>query len=176
MINSALKHLSADDLQGVIVVAATNHSERIDPALRRAGRLDREIRIGRPTVADLAKIVRFHLSDDLPDDDTMPAACAAAGFTGPDMASCVRRARGAAWRAGRPLEMVDLLAEIHAGRPLPAPEAHWRIAVHEAGRAVAVHALGFGPIVGYRSMRRVMQWRPARPSTGWRPARNMRGC
>jgi cell division protease FtsH len=148
IINSTLEHLSADGLQGVIVVAATNHPERIDPAIRRAGRLDREIRIAKPTVADLSQIFRFHLGDDLPDDDTMPAACAAAGFTGADVESCVRRARGAARRAGRPLEMVDVLAEIRAGRPQPAPEARWRIAVHEAGHAVVASALGFGPIVG----------------------------
>jgi ATP-dependent 26S proteasome regulatory subunit len=52
--------------EGVVVIAATNYPDRIDPALLRPGRLDTRIAIPMPTAEDLGGIARFHLRQDLP--------------------------------------------------------------------------------------------------------------
>ena len=73
---------------------------------------------------------------------------AARGATGADAEAFVRRARGAARRAKRPLEIDDVLAEIRAGRSgLPAQHRR-RIAIHEAGHAIVSHELQTGAPVG----------------------------
>ena len=66
IINKALELLDgAVRSTGVIVVAATNHPEMIDPALLRSGRLERHIRLPMPDIPALMGILRFHLKDDL---------------------------------------------------------------------------------------------------------------
>jgi SpoVK/Ycf46/Vps4 family AAA+-type ATPase len=82
-----------EDRPGVVVVAATNHPDKIDEAVRRAGRLDRTITIEKPDVEDLVGIVRFHLKDDLTNADLLPVALAARGGTGADLEAWVRRAK-----------------------------------------------------------------------------------
>ncbi|RWM04318.1 MAG: AAA family ATPase [Mesorhizobium sp.] len=137
-----------DERPGVVVIGATNHPEMIDPAVKRAGRLDREIAIDKPDVKTLAKIFRHHLGDQLPDVDLMPAALAARGATGADVEAYVRRARGAARRGRRPLKLDDLLAEVRAKREPPSREARRLLAVHEAGHAVAATILGCVEVIG----------------------------
>jgi ATP-dependent Zn protease len=137
-----------EERPGVVVVAATNHPDRIDPAVKRAGRLDREIAIERPDTTSLAKIFRHHLgADELADESLMPLALAARGKTGADVEAFVRRAKGSARRAGRRIGLDDVLAEIRQGRLTMAPEARWRTAIHEAGHAIVGRALGYGAIV-----------------------------
>ncbi len=137
-----------DERPGVVVVAATNHPDKIDPAVKRAGRLDREIAIERPDTTALAQIFRHHLGREiLPDASMLPLALAARGMTGADAEAFVRRAKGTARRSGRAVTLDDLLAEIRQGRrPLPAAVRH-RVAVHEAGHAVVSHTLGFGVLM-----------------------------
>ena len=149
VVNCLLEHLAGvEDRPGVVVVAATNHPDRIDPAVRRAGRLDREIAIGKPDTATLSRIFRHHLGPDtLADTSLMPLALAARGTTGADVEAFVRRARGAARRAGRQLGLDDILAEIRQGRLPPTGEARRRTAIHEAGHAVVSRALGIGSII-----------------------------
>lgn len=150
VVNCLLEHLAGiEDRPGVVVVAATNHPDRIDPAVRRAGRLDREIAIEKPDATTLAGIFRHHLgSDTLPEMSSMPLALAARGSTGADVEAFVRRARGAARRAGRDLTFEDVFVEIRQGRlPLPG-SARRRIAIHEAGHAVVGRVSGLGCIVG----------------------------
>ncbi|WP_292387585.1 AAA family ATPase [Mesorhizobium sp.] len=137
-----------DDRPGVVVIGATNHPEMIDPAVKRAGRLDREIAIDKPDVKTLARIFRHHLGEQLPDADLMPAALAARGATGADVEAYVRRARGAARRSRRPLKLDDLLAEVRAKREPPSREIRRLLAVHEAGHAVAATVLGCMEVVG----------------------------
>lgn len=137
-----------DERPGVVVVAATNHPDQIDPAVKRAGRLDREIEIARPDTAALARIFRYHLgSGILPDQSTLPLALAARGMTGADVEAFVRRAKGAARRSGRDVTVEDLLIEIRQGRRPLSTEDRYRVAVHEAGHAIVGHALGFGAFV-----------------------------
>ncbi|MCJ2142765.1 AAA family ATPase, partial [Methylobacterium sp. E-066] len=62
-----------EERPGVVVVAASNHPQNIDPAVKRAGRLDREIAIERPDTASLVKIFRHHLGAGvLAGDSLMP--------------------------------------------------------------------------------------------------------
>lgn len=138
-----------DERPGVVVVAATNHPQRIDPAVKRAGRLDREIKIEKPDTTSLARIFRYHLGDELlPDAPTFPLALAARGMTGADVEAFVRRAKGTARREGREVSVDDLLVEIRQGRrPLPT-SVRRRVAIHEAGHAIVAHVLEFGEIKG----------------------------
>ncbi|GJD98713.1 AAA family ATPase [Methylobacterium isbiliense] len=146
IVNLLLEQLAGvEDRPGVVVVAATNHPEKIDPAVKRAGRLDREIAVARPDSEALARILRHHLGREvLPDAPMMPLALAAHGMTGADVEAFVRRAKGTARRHDRALTSDDVLAEIRQGRrPLPAAVRR-RVAIHEAGHAVVSHALGYG--------------------------------
>lgn len=128
--------------RGVILLAATNHLEHIDPALLRPGRFDRQFRIDPPDTAGLAGIMRTHLSDDCPDADFMALAKLMPGATGADVTGVVRTARRRARSEARPLMPGDLRAAI-----LPAddrtPDDIRHVAVHEAGHAVVAKALGF---------------------------------
>ncbi len=134
-----------EERPGVVVVAATNHPDQIDPAVKRAGRLDREIEIAKPDTAALARIFRHHIGAGiLADQSTLPLALAARGMTGADVEAFVRRAKGAARRSGRDVTVGDLLIEIRQGRRPLSPEERYRVAVHEAGHAIVGHALGFG--------------------------------
>ena len=137
-----------EERPGVVVIGATNHPDMIDPAVKRAGRLDREIAIERPDVKALARILRYHLGDQLPDADMMPVALAALGATGADVEAYVRRARGAARRGRRPLQLKDLLAEVRSNREPPSREERRRLAVHEAGHVVAATLLGCMEVIG----------------------------
>jgi len=138
-----------EERPGVVVVAASNHPEKIDPAVKRAGRLDREIAIEKPDTISLAKIFRHHLgADSLAEESLTPLALAARGKTGADVEAFVRRARGAARRAGRQIGLDDILAEIRQGRLAMPDEARRRAAIHEVGHAIVSQLLGCGAMVG----------------------------
>jgi len=130
--------------QGIVVVGATNHDAGIDPAITRAGRLDRTVRIPLPDVIALAQILRFHLKEDLVDVDLSGAALAARGGSGADCEAWVRRARGEARRAGHALTLDGLVAAIRDGRVRLPDDIRKRVSIHEAGHAVAAVALGLG--------------------------------
>lgn len=128
---------------GILLIGTTNYRERIDPAILRAGRLDRSITIPLPSVTDLAAILRHQLGSDLADQDLGDAARRAAGGTGADCAAWVRRARSRARRSQRALSYADLMAEIGMSDAVPDQEDDRRAAIHESGHAVVARALGF---------------------------------
>ena len=130
--------------EGVVVIAACNDPSRLDPALVRAGRLDRHIEIPLPDHPALIGIFRTHLGGDLQDADLRAVALAARGRTGADAERYVRDARRAARRAGRPLTLQDLLDAVRGGAPDWPADVRRRIAHHEAGHAIAKLALGTG--------------------------------
>jgi ATP-dependent Zn protease len=144
IVNLLLELLAGvEDRPGVVVIGATNHPDKIDAAVRRAGRLDRTITIDKPDVEDLVAIMRFHLKQDLANADLIPMALAARGGTGADVEAWVRRARSKARRQRRDLTIGDLLVEIRGQRdPLPEPLLR-ACARHEAGHIVVGAALGF---------------------------------
>lgn len=133
----------------LVVIGATNYAEAIDPALRRAGRLDRTVTVPYPTVQALEQIFRYQLreyaeSDRLaPDLDVAELAGLSFGLTGADVDLFVR---GAARRARKRRDRIrhdDLVAEVlrrpraGAGRASISPGTLRRLAVHEAGHALA---------------------------------------
>lgn len=120
----------------VVAIGATNHADRLDPALVRPGRFERVITIPRPSVEAISGILRTHLGSDLPDADLFQAARLSAGATGADVSRWVRDARRRARREDRPLAWADILHEIAP------PEMRCRdqirlVSAHEAGHAVA---------------------------------------
>lgn len=131
---------------GVIVLAATNRADAVDPALRRAGRLDRALHLRLPDAEQLARILAAHVPG-IPVPALGTAAAAALGGSGAD---CERWARGARRRArqeGRSVEVGDVLAEIRDGEEPRSPGALQRAALHEAGHAVAVAVRRPGALV-----------------------------
>lgn len=150
IVNSLLEALAGiDEREGVVVVAATNHPEKIDPAILRAGRLDHHIALQKPDVTTLCKIFRHHVGADvLGDADFMPAALAARGGTGADVEAWVRRAKAASRRSKRDLRVEDIVDQVRAGRSVLSPAARRRVAAHEAGHVVVGHELGVGRIIG----------------------------
>jgi len=151
VVNALLEQIQGMDPEApVIVIAATNHAERVDPALRRAGRLDRVIQIRRPNRQALAQIFRFYLAEYAGEDaperlDTEALGAFAFGLTGADVELIVRGAVRRARRAGRPIQQQDLIDEMTrkprdpASSPRLTAEEVRRVAVHEAGHALAAY-------------------------------------
>ena len=137
--------------EGVIVLAATNRPDILDPALLRPGRFDRQIHVGRPDVKGREDILKVHAKNKKLDGsvDLKTVARATAGFTGADLSNLLNEAAILAARHDRPvLNMEDLneaLMKITAG---PAKKSRVQTrkdlketAIHEAGHAVAMHFL-----------------------------------
>ena len=127
--------------EGVVVIAACNSHGGLDPALVRAGRLDRIIEIKIPTSAELEGIFRYHLGQELAEEPLHALSIAAVGCTGADVARMVRIARRSARQQNRPLALADLFDSlVDEGDDFPA-EMIRRAAVHEAGHAIAAISL-----------------------------------
>ncbi|NWG45764.1 MAG: AAA family ATPase [Alphaproteobacteria bacterium] len=154
VVNCVLEELQGfHDRDGVVVIAASNEPGKIDPALKRAGRLDQTIVIQRPNVDALAKIFEYHLgliakfADVEPGIDTKELARTTFGQTGADVEFYVRGARRRARKERRPVRQSDIMAEIMR-RPLGpsglermTAEEIRQTAIHEAGHAL-VQILG----------------------------------
>jgi ATP-dependent Zn protease len=128
--------------EGVVAIAATNHPDRIDPALKRPGRFDRVLNLGHPTPDLMPQALRWQLGADLSAEDLTAVAAQAVGMSGADVSGLVRAARALARRARRPLavnDLTDALGEIRS--PVP-EELRWQVAIHEAGHAVVGAATG----------------------------------
>jgi AAA+ superfamily predicted ATPase len=155
VVNALLAELQGfSDREKVIVIGATNNVAGIDPALRRAGRLDRVIEVTLPTIEALEKIFVYYFklhnvaNGDGSDIVLRPLAEAAFGRTGADVSLAVRGALRRARLAGRAVCQDDLLAELF-NRPLEADlarpllgEGLRRVAIHEAGHAALRLACG----------------------------------
>ena len=137
--------------EGVIVLAATNRPDILDPALLRPGRFDRQVYVGIPDVKGREEILKVHAKDKCLDDSVnlRTVALATSGFTGADLSNLLNEAAILAARDDRPaLNMADMneaMMKIIAG-----PEKRSRVslkkdlyltAVHEAGHAIAMHNL-----------------------------------
>ncbi|MDR6632588.1 AAA+ superfamily predicted ATPase [Phyllobacterium sp. 1468] len=132
----------AQSREGVVVVAACNFPEMIDPALKRSGRLDRHLCIPLPDSAGREGMLRWHLNGSLLREDLGPAVNRTEGWTGADLEQLVRQARRKARRLKRELTIDDLTDGLPERFPLPA-EQLYRSAVHECGHAIVGMALGF---------------------------------
>ncbi|MDX6555675.1 MAG: cell division protease FtsH [Miltoncostaeaceae bacterium] len=138
--------------EGLVVMAATNRPDILDPALLRPGRFDRHITIERPDVERRQAILRLHaarrpLAEDV---DFAELARATPGFTGADLANVLNEGALLAIRGGKDLVDRRLLSEA-VQRVLSGPqrrghlftdEERRRVATHEAGHAIAAALLG----------------------------------
>ncbi|WP_184521758.1 AAA family ATPase [Muricoccus pecuniae] len=149
VINALLAELDgAVGREGVLAIGASNHVERIDPAIRRSGRLDREIAIQLPDTDALSRILRAYLGTSLDGVDLGPVAIRALGGSGADCERWVRGARRRARHEGREVSLGDLLAEIGGGEGSELPAAYReRVAIHEAGHVVAYAVLGIARVL-----------------------------
>ena len=137
--------------EGVIVIAATNRKDILDPALLRPGRFDRQIYVGVPDWRGRAEILQVHArKKPLADNVDLPAiAKATAGFTGADLANLLNEGALLAARNGKAaITQQDLEAAMI--KVIAGPEKKSRVvshsekmltAVHEAGHAVCMYCL-----------------------------------
>ena len=137
--------------EGVIVMAATNRKDILDPALLRPGRFDRQIYVGAPDWRGREAILKVHAKEKpLAEDVNLTnLARATAGFTGADLENLLNEAALLAAREGRPFltnkNLEEAMMKVIAG-----PEKRSRVvslydrkitAIHEAGHAVVIHHL-----------------------------------
>ncbi len=134
-----------DDKTNVIVIAATNRPDVLDPALLRPGRFDRHVTIGYPDRAGREAILRIHTSGLplAPEVDLAALARATTGFSGADLANLANEAALQAARDQRdmvgPAQFEEALDRIVLGTRQAAlvdPEERRVVAYHEAGHAV----------------------------------------
>jgi cell division protease FtsH len=131
--------------EGVVVIGASNDIRRCDPALLRAGRLDRVVNIGFPDIDELARMFRVRLNGDLANEDLSGVAELALGMVGADVERVVKDAyRAARQDGGRGVTLVDLRKAL-SGDDDRSEEVRWRTCVHEASHIV-VDVLHFGPV------------------------------
>ncbi|WKL21380.1 AAA family ATPase [Agrobacterium tumefaciens] len=147
VINALLELLDgAQSHEGVIVIGATNNPEIIDPALLRAGRLERHFAIPLPDEAARHDIYRFYLRGDLADEALDDVVSASDGWSGADIERCVRDARRNARRAKRQMVLTDLIAALPPVVPIPMAVQRC-VAAHELGHAILGVMLEADPLV-----------------------------
>ena len=137
--------------EGVIVLAATNRQDILDPALLRPGRFDRQVYVGRPDMKGREEILRVHtrkkpLADDV---DLKEIARETTGFTGADLENLMNESALLAARRDQPyITLADIQESVI--KVIAGPEKRSRVkleedkritAYHEAGHAVVSHAL-----------------------------------
>ena len=137
--------------EGVVVLAATNRVDILDPALLRPGRFDRQVYVGLPDIKGREDILKIHargkpLAEDV---DLGRVARSTAGFTGADLENLLNEAALLAGRRDQKFITEDVIHEavikVIAGpekRSRVIPEIERKLtAYHEAGHAVVIHAL-----------------------------------
>jgi cell division protease FtsH len=146
-----------DSRTGLVILAATNRPEILDPALLRAGRFDRQVLVDRPDKKGRVDILQVHLRQTklAPDVDPEKVAALTPGFTGADLANLVNEAALLATRrGGDAVGMADfsnaverIVAGLEKRNRLLNPKEREIVAYHEMGHAlVAVSLPGTDPI------------------------------
>ena len=137
--------------EGVVVLAATNRADVLDPALLRPGRFDRQIYVGLPDIRGREAILQVHarnkpLGEDV---DLKKLAQGTPGFTGADLENLINEGALLAARRNHPFITMEDLQEAEI-KVIAGPEKKSRVipqherkltAYHEAGHAVVMHAL-----------------------------------
>ncbi len=143
--------------EGVILIAATNRPDVLDPALLRPGRFDRQVVVARPDVKGREEILRVHARRIplAPGVDLKVLARGTPGFSGADLANLVNEAALLAARQGKKLvEMIDfesakdkVLMGVERRSMIISEEEKRTIAYHEAGHALVAQTLpGADPV------------------------------
>ncbi|HEM47444.1 MAG TPA: ATP-dependent metallopeptidase FtsH/Yme1/Tma family protein, partial [Alphaproteobacteria bacterium] len=157
-LNQLLAELDGfDPSEGVVLLAATNRPEILDPALLRAGRFDRQILVDRPDKQARIAILKVHLRRAKLADDVEPEAIAALspGFTGADLANLVNEAALLATRRNAEYVAMEdfqgalerIVAGLEKRNRLLNPHEREVTAYHEIGHALVARALpGSDPV------------------------------
>ncbi|WP_114362084.1 ATP-dependent zinc metalloprotease FtsH [Ciceribacter lividus] len=151
-LNQLLAELDGFDPRvGIVLLAATNRPEILDPALMRAGRFDRQVVIDRPDRKGREAILKVHMKGVLIDQnvDVDDIAGLTPGFTGADLANLINEAAIVATRRGAAkVAMEDFVAAVEriiAGSERRSrilnPEERERVAYHEMGHALVAASL-----------------------------------
>lgn len=151
-LNQLLSELDGfDPREGVVLLAATNRPEILDPALLRAGRIDRQVLIDRPDRKGRQAILKVHLQKITvtPDLDNERIADITTGFTGADLANLVNEAAIVATRRGADAVSLDdftaaverIVAGVERKSSVLRPDERRVVAFHEMGHALAASSL-----------------------------------
>jgi cell division protease FtsH len=159
IINRVLVEMDGfESLDNVVVVAATNHEDNVDPAMRRPGRFDMLVRLTLPTLPDRQRLFDLYIGKLSHDGlaDTAALARMTAGLTPADIANTVNKAASSAAEAGartvshehflRAIETHQLGGEVSAVKGLLSASTRGRLAYHEAGHALVGHWLQLGAV------------------------------
>jgi cell division protease FtsH len=142
--------------EGVIIVAATNHPDNLDEALRRPGRFDRTVQVRLPDREDRAKIFRFYaekLKSKASDIDYDQLARLTTGLSPATVAMVVNQAGLVARKAGETeiaakhfMEAIKIarIGDVSGAERALSEDERTRIAVHEAGHGLVAAVLGTG--------------------------------
>jgi cell division protease FtsH len=151
-LNQLLVEMDGFDVKGgVILIAATNRPDILDPALLRPGRFDRQIPVGPPDLAGRKAVLEVHAKGKpiAPDVDLMVIARRTPGMTGADLANVINEAALLTARQGQQLITAVTLEE-SIDRVMAGPQRKTRVmsdkerkvtAYHEGGHALVAHAL-----------------------------------
>ncbi|HEY7539619.1 MAG TPA: ATP-dependent zinc metalloprotease FtsH [Methylomirabilota bacterium] len=150
-LNQLLAEMDGFDTQkGVILLAATNRPEILDPALLRPGRFDRQVAIDRPDLKGREKILQVHTRKVrlAPGLDLAQVAAKTPGFVGADLANIVNEAALRAARLGKDaVEMIDfddsidrVVAGLERKSRVINPREKEIVAYHEAGHALVAES------------------------------------
>ena len=157
-LNQLLSELDGfDPSTGIVLLAATNRPEVLDPALTRAGRFDRQVVVDRPDRIGRAAILKVHMKKikAAPDADPEKIAGITPGFTGADLANLVNEAAIFATRHNASevsmADFTEAVERIVAGSErksrLLNPYERERVAYHEMGHALVASSLpGMDPV------------------------------
>lgn len=159
IINRVLVEMDGfEPMDNVVVVAATNHENNIDEAMRRPGRFDMLVRLALPTLPDRQRLFELYINNLSHDGtaDTAALARMTAGMTPADIANTVNKAASTAAEAGalqvsaehflRAIETHQLGGEVSAVKALLTDATRTRLAYHEAGHALVGHWLRVGAV------------------------------
>ena len=145
-----------DPRKAIIIMAATNRPEVLDPALMRPGRFDRQVLVDKPDIRGREAVLRIHVKNVklAPEVELTKVAARTAGFAGADLANLVNEAALLAARHDKQsVEMADfdeaidrLIAGLEKKRVINEKEREI-IAYHESGHAIVASALvGMDPV------------------------------
>lgn len=157
IINRVLVEMDGfEPLDNVVVVAATNHEDNIDEAMRRPGRFDMLVRLGLPTLPERRQLFDLYIGKVASDgcSDTAALARMTSGMSPADIANVVNKAASTAAEAQaaqvtseyflRAIETHQLGGEVSSIKDLLTEDTRKRLAYHESGHALVGHWLKAG--------------------------------
>jgi len=159
IINRVLVEMDGfEPLDNVVVVAATNHEDNIDEAMRRPGRFDMLVRLGLPTLPERQRLFDLYIGKVASDGsaDTAALARMTSGMSPADIANLVNKAASTAAEARaeqvgaehllRAIETHQLGGEVSSIKDLLTEDTRKRLAYHESGHALVGHWLKAGMV------------------------------